>query len=82
MGCETRARFLTTCQSAVKLYIESVADLPGRDISLEQHMSAWKRSEHYRQQVVSTLIILQSHIDQHECGGIETFELEEATQSA
>ena len=80
MGCATTAKFLAICQSAVRLYIESVEDLAKRDASLEEHLIAWKRSERYRQQSASALIALQSHIDQHGCGGIEKFELAESAQ--
>ena len=69
---------MATAKSAVTRYIDSVADL--RDASLEEHLDAWKRSERYRYQSTSALIALQSHIDKHGCGGIETRELAASAQ--
>jgi len=80
MGCETRSILLARCKSAVTRFIESVGDLALPDASLEEHIAEWKRSERYRQQSASALIALQSHIDQHGCGGIEKFELAESAQ--
>lgn len=46
-GLLNQAKFLSIYQSAVTLYIESVADLAGRNASPEEHLVAWKRSGWY-----------------------------------
>jgi len=77
MGCETRARFLATYKSSVKLYTASVADLTDKSL-MGEYMAAFKRAERYRQQCTVALITLQAHIDQHDCGRIADFEFEES----
>ena len=82
MGCEARSRFLETYKCAVKLYTASVAqDLKG-NMSLEGYMAGWNRADGYRQQCITALIALQSHIDQHGCARIGRFELTESVSVA
>ena len=77
MGCETRARFLATYNSSVKLFSASVADLNDK-VRPAEYMVALKRAEQYRQQCTATLLALQAHIDQHDCGRIADFEFAES----
>ena len=82
MGCEAIERFLANYKSAVKLYTESVAqDLTG-NMSLEGYMAGWLRADGYRQQCITALLALQSHIDQHGCARIGRFELTESVSVA